>query len=485
MADLERDREVALLKGTVLFVEDDECIRRVVGAQLLDDGFRFIPADRGAEGLELALRENPSVVLLDLRLPDGSGLDVVRNLRLRNCRVPVVVVTSFGSPTIEREARAVGASHYMEKPLIPAVLSSLVRQLCGSGKPPPARPVIVGNSPALVSALHLVSHLAPTEIPVLIEGESGTGKELVAQVIHYESRRSKGPLVVFDPSSVPETLLESALFGHERGAFTGAVQRSRGVFEQAGGGTLVIDEIGNLPFPVQGKLLRVLQEHRVTPLGASQPLDLDLRILASTNSDLRDNVARGTFRLDLYHRLKGGRIYLPPLRSRADDVNDLVPHFLAEATRETGKSVTEVSPEGMTCLRDYAWPGNVRELRNAVSFAHSMATDTVRHDDLPPELRGVADQEQAEVGLVSSMTLDHIVDEALLKGSVNLKGLVASLICHVEGELLGRFMRGRSQAAVALLVGLDPATISRKLRSLGLSARRQPRQSCPSREAAK
>jgi two-component system response regulator FlrC len=365
----------------VLIVDDDASLRRLALDVLADTGHELLEASDGARALKL-LRERPvDVVVSDLRMPELDGLQLLAATRKLPDPPVVVLLTAFGSVPQAVEAMRLGAFDFMEKPLpSPATLRRTVERALRERRA--EGPVAAGAEPdlglvagpSLAPVLALVRAVAPRDTTVLVTGESGTGKELVARAIHGLSRRSAGPFVAVNSAAIPENLVESELFGHEKGAFTGAVAARPGVFEAAAGGTVFLDEVGELPAAAQAKLLRVLQERTVTRLGATRTLDVDFRLIAATHRDLEALVRQGRFREDLYYRIAVLPLALPPLRDRPEDLRPLVERFLREL--EPRRAV-EVSAAAWERLRRHRWPGNVRELRNTVERALVLADGPV------------------------------------------------------------------------------------------------------------
>jgi DNA-binding NtrC family response regulator len=377
----------------ILLAEDNEILRRAMALALRESGHlveAVASGDAALARLRDATAEPLDVVITDLRLPRADGLAVLRVARERTPRPAVLIVTAFGSVDAAVEAMRQGAFDFLQKPIDVEQLElrvvAAVEHARSAESPAPGRaaPVaIVGESAALREAIELARRVAPTRATVLLTGETGTGKELVAGLIHVLSPRAQRPFVKVNCAALPETLLESELFGHERGAFTGADRARVGRFEQADGGTLFLDEVGDMSPATQAKLLRVLQEQEFHRLGGTRTLRTDVRIVAATNQDLPAAVAAGRFREDLFFRLHVIAIHLPPLRERDGDVVPLATHLLGEAARELGRAGLRFAPEALEKLRAHAWPGNVRELRNAVERAALMADgDTIGADDL-------------------------------------------------------------------------------------------------------
>jgi two-component system response regulator FlrC len=368
----------------VLIVDDDPALRRLALDVLKDAGYELLEAPDGAQALRL-LRERPvDVVVSDLRMPALDGLQLLAATRKLPDPPVVVLLTAFGSVKQAVEAMRLGAFDFMEKPLpSPATLRRTVERALRERRAerPGGTPDAAGEpdlglvaGPSLAAVLALVRAVAPRDTTVLVTGESGTGKELVARAIHGLSRRSAGPFVAVNSAAIPEHLVESELFGHEKGAFTGAVAARPGVFEAAAGGTVFLDEVGELPAAAQAKLLRVLQERTVTRLGATRTLDVDFRLIAATHRDLEALVRQGRFREDLYYRIAVLPLALPPLRERPEDLVPLVERFLREL--EPTRAV-RLSPAAWERLRRHRWPGNVRELRNTVERALVLADGAV------------------------------------------------------------------------------------------------------------
>ncbi len=383
--------------ATVLVVDDEPSIRRLLTFHLERDGHRVATAVSGEEALERIGDGAPDLVLLDLMLPGIDGLETLARIRRVHPELPVIVLTAHGSVENAVEAMKLGAQDFLAKPFEVDRLRIAVRNALELGQL--AREVrklrselgsrysfegIVGIRGGLRETVLLLEKVIPTDLTVLLEGESGTGKELFARAIHFEGPRREGPFVALNCAALPEALLESELFGHEKGSFTGAHESRAGKFEQADGGTLLLDEIGEMSPPVQAKLLRVLQEKTVTRLGGNRPVRVDVRIIAATNRDLAALVRSGKFREDLYYRLSVFPVTIPSLRERLEDLPDLVRHLLGEAC--PGKQC-RVLPEAMEILEAHDWPGNVRELFNVLRRAMVVAgDDAIAPEHLPPYL---------------------------------------------------------------------------------------------------
>ena len=383
----------------VLVIDDDGALRQVCLDILAARGYRGIGAASVGDGLRAFDEKSPAAVLLDLKLPDGTGLDVLRELQRRSPVTPVVVVSGYGSLPDAVEAMRLGAAEYVEKPFARDQLYQVLARVLAPGRGAPgdggpesttdgARYGMVGRSEAMQRVYQLVDMVAPTRARVLISGERGTGKELVARAIHALSPRRERPFVQVNCAAVPAELIESEMFGHVKGAFTGAVADRRGTFETASGGTLFLDEIGDMSVVMQAKLLRVLQEGEVTPVGSSKSRAVDVRILAATSKNLLEEIEKGRFRDDLYDRLNVVNIAMPPLRVRREDVALLCEHYLRLASVENGLKPKRLTPRATEFLTQLPWRGNVRELRNLMErLAVIVSRDAVTHRDVMDALQ--------------------------------------------------------------------------------------------------
>lgn len=384
----------------ILLVEDDASLSLLLAEELELDGYHVVRAGSVLEGCELAVSNAPDLVVSDLRLPDGDGLEVLKSLQAQGQSLPFVIITAFGTVDQAVEALKAGADDFLTKPLSTDHLRLKIRRLLAqadlSRQLDQLRSVdgkdhslgLVGESRSMVKLRSEIRQVARSHAAVLINGESGTGKELVARAIHRESDRRDRPFLAVNCAGIPSDLMESEFFGHEAGAFTGARQARKGLFAEADGGTLLLDEIGEMPLALQAKLLRVLQEGCVKPVGADQEESVDVRILASTHVDLQQAVAAGSFREDLYYRLETLSLNVPPLRDRDDDVELLAMHFLREASGRHGRGFMKLSEVTLRTLMDYPFPGNVRELSSAIERAVTFCEgDTIQPDHLPDRIR--------------------------------------------------------------------------------------------------
>src|SRR5438270_6927653 len=363
-------------KSRILVIDDEAAIRDSLRMTLEYEGYDFIGAATGQEGLALADRENPDLVLLDVKMPGMDGLEVLERLRNMNESLPIVVVSGHGTISTAVEATKKGAFDFIEKPFASErVLVSLrnaldSRQLRDENrtlkKAVEIRHQMIGDSAGLKQVMAAVSRAAPTNATVLITGESGVGKELVARTIHRNSLRSRERFVQVNCAAIPEELIESELFGHEKGSFTGATEKQVGKFEQADRGTIFLDEVGDMSARTQAKVLRVLQEGEVERLGSARTIKVDVRVIAATNKNLEEAIQRGEFREDLFFRLNVIPIQVPPLRERREDIPQLVQHFAKLTSEEHNLKPKRFDPRAMEALQRYRWRGNIRELRNTI-----------------------------------------------------------------------------------------------------------------------
>ncbi len=389
----------------LLVVDDEPGLRQMLEILFRREGYEVVSAPGYRTAVE-AIEKSPQpfpVVLTDLMMPDGSGLDVLSAAKRRSTATEVILITAHSSVENAIAAMRSGAYDFVTKPFEPSELGALVAKalekqaIVDENRRLKARfehlgdHGIVGRSAAMTGVLELVQRIAPTRTTVLITGESGTGKESVARAIHDQSDRSQQPFLVVNCGALPESLMESELFGHEKGAFTGATGKQRGLFREADGGTLLLDEVGELPTSLQVKLLRVLQERKVRPVGSAQEVAVDVRLLAATNRDVEADVESGRFRQDLYYRLNVIRMALPPLRERQEDIAPLAERFVARFASEMGKEVVGFTNDALRALTRYPFPGNVRELENVIERAVALAgSRAIGLGDFPPEVSGMA-----------------------------------------------------------------------------------------------
>lgn len=386
----------------ILVVDDERSMREFLEILLLKDGHEVVLADSEASALAALEKSSPELIITDLRIGKSSGLDVLEKAKARRPDVEVIMMTAFATTENAIQAMKLGAYDYLLKPFkvdelglvvakalekraLVAENRALRHQLDGRDR----TGGLVGRSPAMREVFAVVEKVAPTRTTVLVTGESGVGKELVARAVHDQSPRRDGPFVAVNCGAIPEGLLESELFGHVKGAFTGASQGRAGLFLAASSGTLFLDEIGELPLPLQVKLLRALQDRKVRPVGAEEDVDIDARIVAATNRNLQEEVQAGRFREDLFYRLNVIQVKVPPLRERHEDILLLADHFLKKFAADQGRARLELTKRALAALSDYAFPGNVRELENAIERGVTLAEGHfVDVDDLPASVRG-------------------------------------------------------------------------------------------------
>ena len=386
--------------GRILVVDDEFSVRDSLSLWFQKDGFDVDSAGNGNEALEIFEAGRFDVAVVDVKMPGMDGVQLQEHLARLDPDLPVIMITAFAAVDTAVRTLKLGAFDYVTKPVDPDDLSHLVRraieqrrlrqenlQLRETIDEFVARDVIVGEAPAMKKVLELAEHVAKTDATVLIRGESGTGKELIARAIHANSRRRYAPIIAVNCGGLPETLLETELFGHEKGAFTGAQYRRKGRLEMADGGTLFLDEVGSISLKTQVDLLRVLESHEFTRVGGSKPVKVDFRVICATNEDLEKAVQEGRFREDFFYRINVFLIEAPPLRVRRSDIPLLANHFLERFARQMDKRITQISPEAMAVLEGYDWPGNVRELSNAIERAMVVGKGrAIQPEDLP--LRG-------------------------------------------------------------------------------------------------
>ena len=387
-------------RGRILVVDDEKSLREFLTILLEQEGYDVTTADTVATGIERITGESFDLVMCDLKLPDGSGLEVLGEARIRQVESPFIIITAHTTPQHALEALRAGAAEYLSKPFNVDDLKLILTKLVGDDAQPEERPDVpdfIGSSPSIRRILDMVPRLAATPSPVFITGESGTGKELLAKAIHAFSANANGPFLSVNCGALPEGLLESELFGHVRGAFTGAVRDNKGLFVDAEGGTLLLDEVGELTPPMQVKLLRVLQERHVRPVGASREIEVKTRVLAATNRDLDQAVKNGEFREDLYYRLNVLHLHLPPLRQRIEDVPALARHFVERTCENFGLPAKRLTPDALRVLQAYSWPGNARELENVIERTIALEeTEMISSGSLPVHLRGDTAVSQTE-----------------------------------------------------------------------------------------
>ncbi|HXY35386.1 MAG TPA: sigma-54 dependent transcriptional regulator [Planctomycetaceae bacterium] len=476
----------------LLVIDDEPNLQYSLVKSLSSETLEVATAGTARQGIDAVRRQNPDVVILDVRLPDMTGLEAFDEIRRIDPRLPVIIITAFSTADTAIEAMKRGAFEYLLKPVDFHQLRELVDKAIELSRLRHVPAVfaedelpnddrvdrIVGHTPEMQEVYKAIGRVASLDVPVLLQGESGTGKELVARAIYQHSRRSQGPFLAVNCAAMPEGLLESELFGHEKGSFTGADRRRIGIFEQADKGTLFLDEIGDMNLATQPKLLRLLAEQRFERVGGEETIRTDVRVIAATNQDLERKVAAGEFRSDLLYRLKVYTIDLPPLRNRKDDLSLLVSHFLKVLNRDFHKRVTSIAPEALRVLQAHSWPGNVRELQSAIKHAYVQSSgEVITLECLPPYLR----EESRESSVVKSGRVDSVAEnlrveemigELIRRGESDIYAKVTSAVDRVVLQTVLRHVKGNQMQAAEML-GISRTTLRAKMRSLGLAIEKQ------------
>lgn len=453
------------MKAKIVVADDEPRIRKMICRLLTDEGYEVMPVENGREAVEALLSFQPDVILLDQQMPVMTGVEALEEIKQISPNQVVLFVTAFGSISLAVDAVKKGAYDFIEKPFdndkllltvgraiehsrMKGEISNLKKSL-GEKKN-----AVIGDNTGLKQVMTQVRRVAETNATVLIHGESGTGKELIARAVHDNSLRSQGPFVAINCGAIPLTLMESELFGHERGAFTDAKEAKAGTFERADGGTLFLDEVGELPLDAQVKLLRVLEERRITRIGGKKAIPVDVRIVAATNRNLDDEVKNGHFRLDLLYRLNVFTLILPPLRERKEDIPLLTNFFIRKYNRTLSLDVQSVSPEAISLLTSYNWPGNVRDLENAIQSSMILCTGgVIRPEHLPDRIKGY---ELAEAQTVSGSSGNSI------------REINAQMEKELIIEALKKHNFNRTLTAEAL--NISRKTLFNKMKRYGLSS---------------
>jgi DNA-binding NtrC family response regulator len=461
----------------ILIVDDDKDMRDILSNLISSDGYKAITASNGRKALIKTRAHSPDLVLLDVRLPEIDGLKVLEEIKKMDKNIPIIMLTAYEDVKSAVQAMKSGAFDYITKPfdneemalnikraLQTRYLYREVENLRRRLEEKTDRARFMGESPRIKQVLNQVKLIAPTNMTVIIQGESGTGKELIARMIHEESLRHDKPFIAVDCGTIPENLVESELFGYEKGAFTGADKRKEGSFESANGGTLFLDEMINLPLSLQVKLLRVIQERKVQHLGGTKEIKIDVRIITATNAILADEVKKGRFRGDLYYRLNEFNINLPPLREREEDIPSLAKYFLEEAKLEFNKKIEDISGEGMKSLLNYSWPGNVRELRNEVRKA-ALLTDSnyIREINLPVDVTS-----NCEIVIPPRPPLEK-GGEGGFEG-LSLREATKKITEEAEKKVIKEALAQakNNKSKTAKILKIDRMTLYSKIKSLGL-----------------
>jgi nitrogen regulation protein NR(I) len=468
----------------ILIVDDDADIRRAFRRNLEHDGLQVVDASSGDESIKKVAAERPDLIVMDIRMGATNGLDTLRKLRELDPKLTIIMMTAYGTTQTAIEAMKLGAYDYVLKPLDVPKLKTLIDKALKHARD--MRQVvsyqpllskedyaegIVGKSETMQQVFKLIGQVSMSEATVLITGESGTGKELVARAIYHHSKRLEQPFMAINCAAIPENLLESELFGHEKGAFTGAVERRIGKFEQCDNGTIFLDEIGDMPLSTQTKILRVLQNGEFQRVGGNQTFHVDVRVIAATNKDAERLVASNKFREDLYYRLNVVRIHLPPLRERREDIPVLVDYFLQKINKSGQKAlrIKSIAPQALQILQQHNWPGNIRELENAIERAAVVARgETLTLQDLPGEVR------DSKSMIVPPEDSNAAVDAAVQPlFALARKDPKFKIMAAVERELIIRALAETSgnQLQAAKLLGITRATLRKRIEKFGIERR--------------
>ncbi len=456
---------------TILIVDDEPNYLVVLRELLEEEGFEALTADNAEKALSIAQESDLDLVVTDMRMPGMDGMDLLKTLKSIDIDLPIIMITAFGEVEMAVAAMQAGAFTYLNKPFDNEELVvnirkaveyySLIkenRRLRGEMKSGYDFGNIIGKNKKMQQVYRLIEKVAPTNSSVLITGESGTGKELIAKAIHYNSPRDKGPFISINCAALPESLLESELFGHEKGAFTGAIAVRKGRFELAHNGTLLLDEVGEMPITLQPKLLRVIQEKNLERVGGSKTRHFDTRIVAATNKNLAEETQNGTFREDLFYRLNVLHIHLPPLRERVDDIPLLANHFLQKFAKELNRPNLEIDPTAMRALSTHPWRGNIRELENTLNRACILCPeDLITKDDLLP----VAEGDTLHTPLPANLNYGQLLQPGMR---------LPDLLDNIEGDLIKKAMKDESniKARAAESLGITKSLLQYKIKKYGI-----------------
>ena len=437
-------------KIRIMVIDDEPLMRVTIRDALIAEGYKVVTAETGRKGLDLFRDNQTDILITDLKLPDMDGIQILKEVKTRNPEAQVIVITAYGSVDSAVTAMKEGASDYLTKPFSMDELLLIAKRLVRIKQLEEENLLLrkkveerygleglVGKSPQMLKIYDLIETVSQTDTTVLINGESGTGKELVANAIHLRSLRKNGPFIKVNCAALPETLLESELFGHEKGAFTGAIKQRKGRFEMADGGTLFLDEIGDISPVVQVRLLRVLQERQFERVGGNETLSVDVRLICATQRDLKEEIRKGSFREDLYYRLNVVPMHLPPLRERREDILLLSDHFMNKFSQKMGKEITGLSEEAKTILLKYTFPGNIRELENILERAIALIKGKIiQAYDLPEEVcgqtspvRDVCEKIRGSKPLASAVSLfEKEYIQSVLEKTKGKKGQAAEIL---------------------------------------------------------
>lgn len=467
--------------STVLVIDDNRATRQMISEAFRDTGLTILTAENATDGLAVVTDRHPDLVLLDVMLPDLSGIEAFHKIKRLDPRLPVIFITAGGTSDTAIEAVKVGAYDYLVKPLDFERVRELVQQALEMRRKmhvPVSLPgtdendqtdQMIGRSPQILDVYKAIGRVASQDVTVLIRGESGTGKELIARAIYQHSPRASAPFLAVNCAAIPDALLESELFGHEKGSFTGADRQRIGKFEQCSGGTIFLDEVGDMSPLVQGKLLRLLQEQRFERVGGNQTIQTNVRIIAATHRDLEAMSNAGTFRPDLYYRLNGFTISIPPVRERGDDIVLLLERFFSLYARQLGKEVQGIAPEALKLLVDYPWPGNVREMQSAIRRALLQTTGSVLlPESLPDEIRlGSRPGLPTNGRPAESGVLERLLAERLRAETSDLYAEAqAAMDAYVLRNVLQ--LTGGNQSQAARILGITRGSLRNKIHALNI-----------------
>jgi len=471
----------------ILVADDEESIRWVLSKAFSKQNYQVDLASTGTEALELSRKNAYDLAIIDIKMPGMSGLELLDRLQVESPRTLVVIMTAESSMKNAVDAMKGGAYDYITKPFDLDALDAIIlkAQKASNISDEVSRlkdelkghyqldRTIIGQSQPMQSVYKVLGKIAPSDVTVLISGESGTGKELIARAIHFNSPRLGKPFIAINCAAIPRELLESELFGHEKGAFTGATERKSGKFEQANGGTIFLDEIGDMPLELQAKLLRVLQEKEITRTGGSSLLHIDVRIVAATNQNLKELVSQKLFREDLYYRLNVVPLELPPLRDRRDDIPPLIEHFLTRAHEEYQTEAAGVTADAMKQLVSHQWPGNIRELENAVQRAALLSPNVMLGAEDFPELKGPRDNARNDTSL-EGLIAGKLQNSLAQMDFQEMDNLYEMVLHQMERPLINIVLertRG-NQVRTAEILGINRNTLRKKIQTLGISVTR-------------
>jgi nitrogen regulation protein NR(I) len=470
----------------LLVVDDEPAILQLFRRKYEQDGIEVVTASTAEEGIQAVQNEQPDVAIFDIVLPDRTGIEAFEEIQRIDPKLPVIFMTALGASETAIEAMTLGALDFLIKPLDFTEVRRVIEQALEirrfmnepvslhmaetTSDSTTKGDTLVGRCPAMQLVYKSIGRVAEKNVTVLIRGESGTGKELVARALYQYSKRREGPFMEVNSAAIPDALLESELFGHEKGAFTGADRTRVGKFEQCNGGTIFLDEIGDMPPTLQSKMLRVLQEQRFERVGGNQTIQTDVRVIAATNRDLEKMVAENLFRSDLYYRLNGFTINLPTLHERGDDLLPLIDHFIRRANEDLGKQIHGVAPSALDALKRYSWPGNIRELQNVIRQAVVQSTGAVLlFDFLPGVVTNAATHETVDPPAESPANFwEQFVTSHINQGSANLYD---EAVTTVDREIISRVLRhtGGNQVEAAKILGMTRTTLRSKIKQAGIS----------------